>query len=109
MDFREFSLKPFPGDEYPPEMNITGSIGRRASRLSIGYTIRGGVPELAIPAPEKFPARKDRLWEGFCLEFLLGTNDSSRYWEFNLSPRSEEHTSELQSPLHISYAVFCLK
>src|SRR5881398_4278125 len=27
----------------------------------------------------------------------------------NKSPRSEEHTSELQSPLNISYAVFCLK
>src|ERR1051325_12238181 len=25
------------------------------------------------------------------------------------SPRSEEHTSELQSPYVISYAVFCLK
>src|SRR6188768_4486432 len=24
-------------------------------------------------------------------------------------PRSEEHTSELQSPIDISYAVFCLK
>src|SRR3546814_5846242 len=27
----------------------------------------------------------------------------------HLPSRSEEHTSELQSPLHISYAVFCLK
>ena len=26
-----------------------------------------------------------------------------------LSQRSEEHTSELQSPVPISYAVFCLK
>src|SRR3546814_8642920 len=26
-----------------------------------------------------------------------------------LGPRSEEHTSELQSPMRISYAVFCLK
>ena len=26
------------------------------------------------------------------------------YWD-----RSEEHTSELQSPVPISYAVFCLK
>src|SRR3546814_3572708 len=25
------------------------------------------------------------------------------------NPRSEEHTSELQSPMRISYAVFCLK
>ena len=27
----------------------------------------------------------------------------------HLLPRSEEHTSELQSPRIISYAVFCLK
>src|SRR3546814_10852715 len=27
----------------------------------------------------------------------------------NTKPRSEEHTSELQSPMRISYAVFCLK
>src|SRR5881398_3786525 len=33
-------------------------------------------------------------------------------WSSPSSPwrrRSEEHTSELQSPLNISYAVFCLK
>src|SRR3546814_13418916 len=29
-------------------------------------------------------------------------------WREDL-PRSEEHTSELQSPMRISYAVFCLK
>src|SRR3546814_2601072 len=28
---------------------------------------------------------------------------------YNLCPRSEEHTSELQSLMRISYAVFCLK
>ena len=28
---------------------------------------------------------------------------------FPISGRSEEHTSELQSPVPISYAVFCLK
>src|SRR3546814_4184867 len=32
---------------------------------------------------------------------------SARY--FNTRPRSEEHTSELQSLMRISYAVFCLK
>src|SRR3546814_5462716 len=30
-------------------------------------------------------------------------------WWTNYSPRSEEHTSELQSLMRISYAVFCLK
>src|SRR3546814_1563337 len=31
------------------------------------------------------------------------------YTTFNLGQRSEEHTSELQSLMRISYAVFCLK
>src|SRR3546814_6198263 len=30
-------------------------------------------------------------------------------WGFNPGSRSEEHTSELQSLMRISYAVFCLK
>src|SRR3546814_3255283 len=34
----------------------------------------------------------------------------SAYFELtNPAARSEEHTSELQSPMRISYAVFCLK
>src|SRR3546814_7795708 len=34
---------------------------------------------------------------------------SSSGWAETSSPRSEEHTSELQSLMRISYAVFCLK
>src|SRR3546814_4410222 len=30
-------------------------------------------------------------------------------WKWNVPERSEEHTSELQSLMRISYAVFCLK
>src|SRR3546814_6472909 len=30
-------------------------------------------------------------------------------WPWKTTPRSEEHTSELQSLMRISYAVFCLK
>src|SRR3546814_4949927 len=32
-----------------------------------------------------------------------------RQWDFDIEGRSEEHTSELQSLMRISYAVFCLK
>src|SRR3546814_5298760 len=36
--------------------------------------------------------------------------DSFRaFWEAEVAERSEEHTSELQSLMRISYAVFCLK
>src|SRR3546814_5498582 len=36
-------------------------------------------------------------------------DDYSVPTEFELTERSEEHTSELQSLMRISYAVFCLK
>ena len=42
--------------------------------------------DLAIPAPEETPGRKDRLWEGTCLELFLGAKGSEAYREFNLSP-----------------------
>src|SRR5216117_810563 len=38
---------------------------------------------------------------------LFGSNQKPGAWEG--VTRSEEHTSELQSPFLISYAVFCLK
>src|SRR3546814_3416878 len=34
---------------------------------------------------------------------------NGRAWQDRASQRSEEHTSELQSLMRISYAVFCLK
>src|SRR3546814_10711147 len=48
---------------------------------------------------------------------LLGVTDIQVPWEtlllsvglYVVIPRSEEHTSELQSLMRISYAVFCLK
>src|SRR3546814_4059050 len=43
---------------------------------------------------------------GSAASFIAGRG-SSRI--FRGSPRSEEHTSELQSLMRISYAVFCLK
>src|SRR3546814_10070404 len=46
----------------------------------------------------------DQVFRHFCPE-------RDRGWRFllNLMRRSEEHTSELQSLMRISYAVFCLK
>src|SRR3546814_7935115 len=40
-----------------------------------------------------------RYWQSLHLDLLAGID----------FPRSEEHTSELQSLMRISYAVFCLK
>src|SRR3546814_16331136 len=43
------------------------------------------------------------------IEFGLQRAVGNRLREFDLGVRSEEHTSELQSLMRISYAVFCLK
>src|SRR3546814_4459610 len=55
-------------------------------------------------------------WEVAALSFELLPNDMTWLQEFRPSVngrsvewRSEEHTSELQSLMRISYAVFCLK
>src|SRR3546814_2022923 len=53
------------------------------------YTRRGGVEDAFIVVPEGAEWAQDR----------------SALW----NARSEEHTSELQSLMRISYAVFCLK
>src|SRR3546814_10154721 len=38
-----------------------------------------------------------------------GAAHQGYYWVYHAPLRSEEHTSELQSLMRISYAVFCLK
>src|SRR3546814_1110994 len=61
-------------------------------------------PHLPGAAPMSF-----QITENFVQQFgtnfrILGQQRRSRLWA-----RSEEHTSELQSLMRISYAVFCLK
>src|SRR3546814_4808139 len=50
------------------------------------------------------------LADGPCIERKLAACPDGSILRMKLmSPRSEEHTSELQSLMRISYAVFCLK
>ena len=86
MNLRNFSLVPFRGGEDLPGLTISGTIGRSADTLYIVYAVAGNLSVLAVPPAAESPDRKDRLWEGTCLEFFLGAKGSDRYWEFNLSP-----------------------
>src|SRR3546814_8653949 len=56
-----------------------------------------------VGSPFSFPAASGRS----PLSTRRERNPSFRWWTASL--RSEEHTSELQSLIRISYAVFCLK
>ncbi|MDA8241419.1 MAG: DOMON-like domain-containing protein [Nitrospiraceae bacterium] len=81
-----FSLVPFPAAGLPPGIEITGSAGRDAERLTVRYDLRGPLTQLVIPAPADMPARRGKLWEDTCFEFFLCPKNSDSYWEFNLSP-----------------------
>src|SRR3546814_7011718 len=50
-----------------------------------------------------------RVWEDFYARLSATGITPSLYSALVLIERSEEHTSELQSLMRISYAVFCLK
>src|SRR3546814_4701364 len=71
------------------------------------FTISGG-PTAAtrMSAPRQTAGRSlVRLWAIVTVQL-----SASRGWAIGLpTMRSEEHTSELQSLMRISYAVFCLK
>src|SRR3546814_6075842 len=54
---------------------------------------RRALDALGKPFPDEFPCRRE--------VFVAATHEEAM--------RSEEHTSELQSLMRISYAVFCLK
>src|SRR3546814_4580389 len=76
-------------EEAPPH----GAIG-----MSTAYRISD-----AVPAPRSFEFRKRALHVGAAIGIHTIGHDEVYY------VRSEEHTSELQSLMRISYAVFCLK
>src|SRR3546814_3301008 len=53
--------------------------------------------------------RPMKLWAGAALADTFERTQKIRSRRHSANSRSEEHTSELQSLMRISYAVFCLK
>src|SRR3546814_2453686 len=65
---------------------------------------RGNGPPLPLRPRSEFEADLDTVGRG-----LAGQTPHGIVELRDVGPRSEEHTSELQSLMRISYAVFCLK
>ncbi|MBN3872526.1 DOMON-like domain-containing protein [Nostoc sp. JL33] len=86
MNDQTFCLQPFPSTKFLPNLKISGNISRNGNKLAIRYMLEGDFKEIAIDPPSNTPSRKHQLWEDTCFEFFVGIKDSTRYWEFNLSP-----------------------
>src|SRR3546814_4858214 len=73
---------------------------RRQSAGRAAYGIQLGIfDEAGQPVPD---GTTGEIW-------IRGASAMLGYWNKPEESRSEEHTSELQSLMRISYAVFCLK
>src|SRR3546814_3486219 len=81
----------------------TGEIGLRAKFRTggIGHTINASVNHF------RSDSHTASMWYGSTMSNLYDPVDLPR--SDVVTYRSEEHTSELQSLMRISYAVFCLK
>src|SRR3546814_5595596 len=65
--------------------------------------------ECARQADRDQPQRQNRPGSGVSSRWRGEIADPGQPGNFLMKQRSEEHTSELQSLMRISYAVFCLK
>src|SRR3546814_6080536 len=101
-------------------MVVQGSLARAADGVTIHFDVTDG--KATVPAifngiaPDLFKEGSGVIAEGafdqsgtFVASNLLAKHDE-RYMPRELEGmRSDEHTSELQSLMRISYAVFCLQ
>src|SRR3546814_5553353 len=93
------------------QFEVRGKVERRSPAQAEGIDLAKGVdPRLWIPAI----AIVVRILPGDADTGSLPKRQVERAFAANLAiladrQRSEEHTSELQSLMRISYAVFCLK
>src|SRR3546814_3732311 len=76
----------------------------RPSRVAQGWRLAQGLSRMATD--HERPAKFSQGWQPTALRL---TNSRSSSCALGVDPRSEEHTSELQSLMRSSYAVFCLK
>src|SRR3546814_7967202 len=99
---------------------------RRPPRATLSYTLfpyttlfrsvpdpdLRGAGDAGRGAPDAGPAGRIGRHPGLCRQWRCATValcGPARAADRGAVPRSEEHTSELQSLMRISYAVFCLK
>src|SRR3546814_996334 len=100
-----------------PQVADTDANGRLFQRplcVKVGVQRGGGADPVPLFVQKVDPMGDEAAFAGLCvLERLaqgrLHTAAAAMAKDDDVAHRSEEHTSELQSLMRISYAVFCLK
>src|SRR3546814_7167191 len=95
-------------------VSILGGLQRRSFKLGDLCLINSSLNPTSLflrqhPGRDLNPIHDSAIINGFLDLGIGGILDHSRGLRIRKLSRSEEHTSELQSLMRISYAVFCLK
>src|SRR3546814_1368188 len=98
-------------------LHVGGVPRLRAERAQEGGRVEGAGADFEVERLHQHAALRgpvgvellDELLEGRSLHRRRSQEKAGQYSGRGRRPRSEEHTSELQSLMRISYAVFCLK
>src|SRR3546814_4390635 len=90
----------------PRPTGDTALTGRPCVRPAARFRDRCRVLRGCCPPP---PARRAARRRGYICTRDNSSRRRTHHSDPRAAPRSEEHTSELQSLMRISYAVFCLK
>src|SRR3546814_3434508 len=94
---------------YPSSRPLTPNIVSIHRTLAVQYETRCGASDLrakACPSTVGTASRAEPALPGAIMSKFIA---SATLVAMLCLPRSEEHTSELQSLMRISYAVFCLE
>lgn len=83
------SLIPFDSSDAPPiEIQCTGSLSTEHHQVKLCFELTGTIEEIELDSLIPNPERSDNLWQTTCFEFFVKSDNSTNYWEYNLSPSS---------------------
>lgn len=83
------SLKAF-NPAVAPDLQISCSGRLNDSQiLDISYQLSGDLSDIELEPLSDSTGRADDLWQKTCFELFVKTQNSPRYWEYNISPAGQ--------------------
>ena len=86
-----YSLRPFKDNVH---YTLEGNILRSFNQLWLKLNLHGELDQLFLPPMRGIPSQKDQLWESTCFELFMADHQTSRYYEFNISPTGDWNVFE---------------
>src|SRR3546814_5787277 len=103
------------GKDTKPELLVRRALHAKGFRFRLHVKDLPGRPDIVLRKHQAVVLVHGCFWHGHDCRYFKPPSTRPEFWLAKIGRnrandlRSEEHTSELQSLMRISYAVFCLK